>query len=234
MRVLLPVRPDNDCGDPARFLDTLFGHEDVSILRLFVYRPAEIDAYDPEMLTAFTEIHRLDDEAVRAAVSSTKIHCRKLLEYGFRVESAIVSGFPVDKVVAEARLWKADMIMVHLTQQKLREARIGHLVGALIDKSPIPVLLYSRVGQTIGKTIRVLAETENARQWAARLASRQQGAVEEIRENDMPRALAGEGCDLLVIPSRHHFAPTILGSPERRIIRQSEVPVLLIPAAPER
>ena len=234
MRVLLPVRPDNDCSDPARMLDALFGHDDVSIFRLFVYRPAEIDAYDPEMLTAFTEIHRLDDEAVRAAISSTKMHCRKLLEYGFRVESAIVSGFPVDKVIAEARLWKADMIMVHVTHERLREARIGHLIGALIDGAPIPVLLYSKVGPTIGKNIRVLAETETARQWASRFAGRQQGAIEEIREQDMPRALAGDGCDLLIIPSRHHFAPSLLGSPERRIIRQSEVPVLLIPAAAGR
>jgi nucleotide-binding universal stress UspA family protein len=229
MRVLLPVRPDNDCSDPARILEALFGHDDVSVLRIFVYRPAELDAYNPEMFHAFTEIRRLDDDAVRAAVASTKMHCRKLLDYGFHVESAIVSGFPVDKVIAEARLWKADMIMVHVTHEKLREARIGHLVGALIDRSPLPVLLYSKLGETIGKKIRVLVENETARKWAARLASRQQGAIEEIREGELQRALAGDGCDLLIIPSRHHFAPAILGSPERRIIRQSEVPVLLIP-----
>jgi len=231
MRVLLPVRPDNDCGDPARIIDALFGHDDVSILRIFVYRPAELDAYNPEMFHAFTEIRRLDDDAVRAAVASTKAACRKLLDYGFHVESAIVSGFPVDKVIAEARLWKADMIMVHVTHERLREARIGHLVGALIDRSPLPVLLYSKVGQTIGKKIRVLVEDETARKWASRLASRQQGAIEEIHEGELQRALAGDACDLLVIPSRHHFAPAILGSPERRIIRQSEVPVLLIPTA---
>ena len=228
MRVLLPVRPDNDCSDPARILDALFGR-DISILRIFVYRPAELDAYNPEMFHAFTEIRRLDDDAVRAAVASTKMHCRKLLDYGFHVESAIVSGFPVDKVIAEARLWKADMIMGHVTHERLREARIGHLVGALIDRSPLPVLLYSKLGETIGKKIRVLVENESARQWAARLASRQQGAIEEIREGELQGALAGDGCDLLIIPSRHHFAPAILGSPERRIIRQSEVPVLLIP-----
>jgi len=231
MRVLLPVRPDNDCADPARILDSLFGHENVSILRIFVYRPAELDLYDPEMLTAFTEIRRLDDDAVRHAVTSTRTHCQKLLEYGFHVESAIVSGFPVDKIIGEARLWKADMIVVHVTHERLREARIGHLVGALIDRSTVPVLLYSKIGQTIGKQIRVLAENNDVRQWAARLSSRQQGTIEEIRESEMTAALGGEGCDLLVIPSRHHFAPAILGSPERRIIRQSEVPVLLIPTA---
>ena len=72
MRILLPVRPDNDCADPARILDALFGHEDVAILRIFVYRPAELDAYDPEMLTAFSEVRRLDNDAVRDAVTSTR------------------------------------------------------------------------------------------------------------------------------------------------------------------
>jgi len=234
MRVLLPVRPDNDCADPARILDTLFGHEDVSILRIFVYRPAELDAYDPEMLTTFTEIRRLDDHAVRDAISSTRAHCQKLLEYGFHVESAIVSGFPVDKVIAEARVWKADLIMIHATQERLRETRIGQLVGALIDDSPVPVLLYSKLKPTIGRNIGVLAENDAARQWAARLASRQKGSIDVITKSEMPRALAGEGFDLLVVPARHHFAPSLLGSPERRIIRQSEVPVLLIPAAAER
>ena len=231
MRVLLPVRPDNDCADPARILDTLFGHDDVSVLRIFVYRPAELDAYDPEMLTAFSEIRRLDDDAVRDAVTSTRAHCQKLLQYGFHVESAIVSGFPVDKIVAEARGWKADLIMIHATQERLRETRIGQLVGALIDDSPVPVLLYSNLKQTIGRNIGLLAENDAARKWAARLASRQQGSIDEIGKSDMPRALAGQGFDLLIIPAHHHFAPSLLGSPERRIIRQSEIPVLLIPTA---
>ena len=225
MRVLLPVRPDNDCADPARILDALFGHDDVSILRIFVYRPAELDVYSPEMFTAFTEIRRLDNDAVRDAVTSTRAHCQKLLHYGFHVESAIVSGFPVDKIIAEARVWKADLIMLHMT------ARIGQLVGALIDDSPVPVLLYSKVKDTIGRNIGVVAETDAAQQWAARLASRQQGSIDVISKSEMPRALAGEGFDLLVIPAHHHFAPSLLGSPERRIIRQSEIPVLLIPAA---
>lgn len=231
MRVLLPVRPDNDCADPARILDALFGHEDVSILRIFVYRPAELDAYDPEMFTAFTEIRRLDNDAVRDAVTSTRAHCQKLLQYGFHVESAIVSGFPVDKIIAEAKLWKADLIMIHATQERLRETRIGQLVGALIDDSPVPVLLYSKLKTTIGRNIGVVAETDAARQWAARLASRQQGSIDVISKSEMPRALAGEGFDLLVIPAHQHFAPSLLGSPERRIIRQSEIPVVLIPTA---
>lgn len=222
MRVLLPVRPDNDCGEPARILESLFGHENVSVLRIFVYRPAELDAYDPEMLTAFTEIRRLDDDAVRQAVTSTRAHCQKLLEYGFHVESAIVSGFPVDKIIAEARLWKADLIMLHVTNE-----RIGHLVGSLVDNCPVPVLVYSKTAQTIGTSIRVLAENDAVRQWAARFAERQHGAVEEIADV----AHAFHGCDLLVIPAHHHFAPALLGSPERRIIRQSDIPVLLIPSA---
>jgi nucleotide-binding universal stress UspA family protein len=230
MRVLLPVRPDNDCAEPARILDDLFGHENVSILRIFVYRPAELDAYDPEMFTAFTEVRRLDDSAVRDAVSKIKMHCRALLDYGFHVESAIVSGFPVDKIIAEARLWKADVIMAHVTHDRLREARIGHLVGALIDGSPIPVLLYSKLRDTIGKSVRVLANDAGARRWAERFAERQQGAIEEIDDAGISRAASGDGCDLLVIPSHHHFAPSLLGSPERRIIRQSEVPVLLVPS----
>ena len=230
MRVLLPVRPDNDCNEPARILDALFGHEDVSILRIFVYRPAELDAYDPEMFTAFTEIRRLDDHAVQKAVSMTKMHCRGLVETGFHVESAIVAGFPVDKIIGEARLWKADFIMGHVTQERLREARVGHLVGALIDTSPIPVLLYSKVAPTIGKQICVLAENDSVRQWAARFAERQTGTVEEIRDSDIARATAADRCDLLVIPSHHHFAPSLLGSPERRIIRRSDVPVLLVPS----
>lgn len=234
MRVLLPVRPDNDCADPARILESLFGHDNVSILRIFVYRPAELDAYDPEMFTVFSDIRRLDDDAVRNAVALTKIRCRALVEYGFHVESAIVSGFPVEKVIAEARLWKADLIMLHLTHEKLREARIGHLVGALIDRSPVPVLLYSKNPPTIGTQIRVLAGNQAMREWAGRFASRQNGAIEDIRESDVPRALSGDACDLLVIPARHHFAPSLFGSPERRIIRQSDVPVLLIPAEAER
>ena len=230
MRILLPVRPDNDCSAQARIIEALFGHEDISLLRIFVYRPAELDAYDPQMLAVVPGIRRLDEDQLREVVSATKAHCRGLVEHGFHIESAIVSGFPVDKIIDEAKSWKADLILLHVTQEKLHECRIGHMIGALIDSSPVPVLLYPKVAETIGKNIRFLPATETARQWAARLARRQKGEVREVREDELPRALSGEGCDLLIVPAHHHFAPSLLGSAERRIVRHTDIPVMLVPS----
>jgi nucleotide-binding universal stress UspA family protein len=227
VRVLLPVRPDNDCGEAARILETLFGRDEVSVLRLFVYRPAEADLYDPELLTVFTGVRRLDQRQVQEVIAKTKAHCRALLDHGFHVENAIVVGFPVDKIVAEARDWRADLILLHVTQEKLHEARIGHLVGSLIDSSPVPVLIYSKTSSTIGKRIGVFGN--GARDWAERIAARQNGAIVDVAEHQLQRALAGEDCDLLVIPAQHHFAPSLFGSPERNIVRRADVPVALIP-----
>ncbi|HEY6842964.1 MAG TPA: universal stress protein [Thermoanaerobaculia bacterium] len=227
MRVLLPVRPENDCAEAARILETLFGREEVSVLRLFVYRAAEVDQYDPELLTAFTGVLRLDQRQLQDVVTKTKAHCRSLIEQGFRVENAIVVGFPVEKIVAEARAWRADLILLHVTEEKLHEARIGRIVGSLIDSTPVPVLIYSKPSPTIGKRIGVFGS--GARSWAERIAARQGGAVIEIHDEQLSRALAGEECDLLVIPARHHFAPAIFGSTERRIVRHAGVPVALIP-----
>jgi nucleotide-binding universal stress UspA family protein len=227
VRVLLPVRPDNDCAEAARILETLFGRDEVSVLRLFVYRPAEVDQYDPELLTAFTGVRRLDERQLQDVIAKTKAHCRALLEQGFHVENAIVVGFPVDKIVAEARDWRADLILLHVTQEKLREARVGHLVGALIDRSPVPVLIYSKASPTIGKRIGVFGT--DARGWAERIAARQSGTIVDVAEHQLERALQGEDCDLLVVPARHHFAPSLFGSAERRIVRHAGVPVALIP-----
>src|SRR5438105_1496747 len=125
MRILLPVRPDNDCSVQARIIEALFGHEDISLLRIFVYRPAELDAYDPQMLAVVPGIRRLDETQLQEVVSATKAHCRGLVEHGFHIESAIVRGFPVDKIIDEAKSWKADLILLHVTQEKLHECRIG-------------------------------------------------------------------------------------------------------------
>lgn len=227
MRVLLPVRPDNDCASAARLLDALFGRDDVSVLRIFVYRPAEADLYDPELLAVFTGVRRIDHDQLQQVVSKTKAHCRALLEHGFHVENAVVVGFPVDKIVDEARTWKADLILLHLTQEKLREARVGHLVGALIDTAPVPVLLYSNASETVGKRVGFFGSA--ARSWAERIAARRNGEIVEISEQQLPRALSGEQCDLLVMPSQHHFAPSLFGSTERRIVRSASVPIVLIP-----
>ena len=234
MRILLPVRPDNDCSEPARMIDALFGRDDVSILRVFVYRPAELDLYAPEMLAAVPGVHRLDEHQLREVVTSTKSHCRTLLDYGFHVESAIVSGFPVDEIIHEAVSWKADLILLHVTQEKLQECRIGQVVGTLIDSSPVPVLIYPKIAPTIGKHVAILDEKGRAREWASRLTSRQQGEIHRLQQDELDRALSGETCDLLIVPAHHHFAPSLLGSAERKIVRRTAVPVMLIPAAVER
>ncbi|HJT16161.1 MAG TPA: universal stress protein [Thermoanaerobaculia bacterium] len=223
MRVLLPVRPDNDCAEAARILETLFGREEVSVLRLFVYRPAEADLYDPELLTVFSGVHRLDERQLQDVIAKTKAHCRSLLDHGFHVENAVVVGFPIEKILAEARIWRADLIVLHVTEEKLREARIGRIVGSLIDTSPLPILIYSKASPTIGKRIGVLGN--GAREWAERLATRQGGEVVEVREEQLLR----NDCDLLVMQAHHHFAPALFGSAERRIVRHAEVPVALIP-----
>lgn len=230
MRILLPVRPDNDCSEPSRIIDALFGRDDVSILRIFVYRPAELDLYAPEMLAAVPGVRRLDEHQLREVVTATKSHCRALLDYGFHVESAIVSGFPVDEIIREALSWKADLILLHVTQEKLQECRIGRIVGTLIDSSPLPVLIYPRIAPTIGKHVGILEEKGRAMEWASRLSSRQQGEIHRLHEDELSRALSGETCDLLVVPAHHHFAPSLLGSAERKIVRHTAVPVMLIPS----
>jgi nucleotide-binding universal stress UspA family protein len=229
MRILLPVRPDNDCSEPARMIDALFGRDDVSILRIFVYRPAELDLYAPEMLAAVPGIRRLDEVQLREAVSATKSHCRTLLDYGFHVESAIVSGFPVEEIIREAISWKADLILLHVTQEKLHECRIGHIVGRLIDSSPVPVLIYPKVPETFGQRVCVVGQNASAAKWTNGLANRPNRQIHAIPEEELPRALGGDGCDLLVVPAHHQFAPAIFGSTDRRLIRHADVPVVLIP-----
>jgi nucleotide-binding universal stress UspA family protein len=197
------------------------------VLRLFVYRPAEADLYDPELLTVFSGVHRLDERQLQDVIAKTKAHCRSLLDHGFHVENAVVVGFPIEKILAEARVWRADLIVLHVTEEKMREARIGRIVGSLIDTSPLPVLIYSRASATIGKCIGVFGN--GARDWAEHIAARQGGRVVDIHEDQLSRALAGEECDLLVIPAQHHFAPALFGSAERRIVRHAGVPVAVIP-----
>ena len=225
MRVLLPVRPENDCAEAARILESLFGHDDVSVLRLFVYRPAEVDQYDPELLTAFTGVRRMTAVEVQQAMRSSSAHCRSLVDHGFHVESAMVVGFPVGKIVVEAQRWKADLIVLHVTREKMREARIGRIVGSLIDASPLPVLIYAAAPAGVPKDIAVVDGSEEARAWAERLARRAGAEVRTIAD----RAIGAERCDLLVMPARHHFAPSLFGSSERRTVRDAGVPVALIP-----
>ncbi len=234
IRVLLPVRPDNDCSEPARILDALFGREAVSILRIFVYRPAELDTYAPEMLAAVPGIHRLDADQLRDAVSSARLRCQGLVDHGFHVESAIVAGFPVDKIIAEAKSWKADLILVHVMQETSHECRIGPVVGTLIDSSPVPVLLYPKISETIGKRIAVLvdddAHSASALQWASKLGARQNAEIHRVHvKKNLASTVEREKCDLVIIPAHHQFAPAILGSTDRRIIRHTDIPVVVIP-----
>lgn len=274
IRVLLPVRPDNDCSEPTRILDALFARETVSVLRLFVYRPAELDLYSPEMFAAVPGIRRLDAEELDAAVKATRIHCQALVHAGFHVESAVIAGFPIDKVVEEAIVWNADLVLIHVRHELSDENRIGRIAGALIDSSPVPVLAYRTLGKTIATRIAVHIDlddqSENAVQWAAAFAERHNAEVNLVHvevphlwshhrtDDEVQRALgvladgagrpmrthcesapsiadglsavvAREKCDLVIISAHPRFAPAILGSTDRRIVRQCDVPVVLIP-----
>lgn len=184
IRILLPVRPENDCSQIAKLLDQQFGHETVTILRLFVYRPAELDIYAPEMLASVPLIRRLDEEEVAAARSNAQSHCNGLVQQGFDVESAVVDGFPVETVLDETRSWRADLIVVHLTHQISHETRIGQLAGALIDGSPVPVLAFPQPHATGANRIAVhvdlTVENDRAMQWADALATKTDAEIDLV------------------------------------------------------
>lgn len=283
LRILLPMEPHEDGTDALRLLEAMFSPEDVVLRRLYVYRPAQLDQFVPEMYASMPELQRLNDEAEAAAVAESAKSCELFRASGYEIESAVMPGVPTAEILDDARRWGAKLLMVRAARGSIADQRIGSLTAALMYHAEMPLLVYRYVRPEVAVG-RVLVPTDlsrNAHQaadWGVAIANAL-GAEADLLYIAIPhrwedqRLLCDEalreaekwlerarpllkvradahvhsaasvpagvvtfakthGADLLVISAhgRSAAAAALVGANARRIVRESTLPVLVIPA----
>ena len=80
IRLLLPVEPEDDCRDALHLIDSIAPRAAVDLLRVYAYRPAEMDVYSPEMLFSIPAAPRLDAREKSVVDELTRTSCRAIAD----------------------------------------------------------------------------------------------------------------------------------------------------------
>jgi nucleotide-binding universal stress UspA family protein len=177
LRILLPMEPEEEGTDLLRLLEALFPPERVVLRRLYVYRPAQLDFYIPEMYVAMPEVDRMNADAEAAAVAESNRQCEIFRGAGYEIESEVRPGVATTEVLAEAKSWGARLIMIRTSRIVSESDRIGSLTSALMFHSTVPILTYRHVrpGFAVGKLLiptDLSASAHQAAIWGIALARR--------------------------------------------------------------
>lgn len=144
-RVLLPMAPEEGCGEALPLLKAIFNPAQTHVRRLYVSRPLQSEAFVPEMYADFEEIARIDREARLAANDLARRNSEILERAGFAVETDVAEGFPIAELVREMSAWKADLTAVRASRPDAREGRLGQLTSALLRQATTPLLVHRAI-----------------------------------------------------------------------------------------
>jgi nucleotide-binding universal stress UspA family protein len=168
MRILLPMKPDEDSTDLLHLIRALFPPSTATLRRLYVHRPADLDIYMPEMFAALPDVEKANAEAEAAASSEANKSSEPFRAAGYEVDIAVRPGVAASEILEDAKQWKAALIVVRTSSANSDEERISSVVSSLMYNSPIPVLTYRHAGEGMAIS-RILLPTdlsENSKQAA--------------------------------------------------------------------
>jgi nucleotide-binding universal stress UspA family protein len=144
-RILLPMAPEEPCGESLALLAALFPPAETHVRRLYVSRPLQSEAFVPEMYADFEEIARIDREARLAANDLARRNSEALERAGFAVETDVAEGHPIAEIVREMGAWKADLTAIRASRPGTREGRLGQLTSVLLRQATTPLLIHRGV-----------------------------------------------------------------------------------------
>lgn len=162
LRVLLPAKPKDDLGDVSRLLKAVVPAGRTQIRRLYVHRPVEADFFIPETYARFHEIAQRELDSENATRAESEHEMRRLAAEGFQVSAEVVRGVPTQETLAEASLWRSDLVVVRTRSLAASDHRIGGMASALLYHATCPVLTHRAVaeGYRVG---RILIPTDFSR-----------------------------------------------------------------------
>lgn len=175
-RILLPMAPEEPCGESLALLKGIFPPAETHVRRLYVSRPLQSEAFVPEMYADFEEIARIDREARLAANDLSRRNSEPLEQAGFAVETDVAEGHPIAEIVREMGAWKADLTAIRASRPDTRAGRLGQLTAALLRQATTPLLIHRGVPDD-WRPRRVLIATDfseasrNAADWGMAVAA---------------------------------------------------------------